>query len=297
MKHYKKFSAVLLVICIMFGACACGNKSYIIEKQISSDCDVILCTGYDNSNNYYELVGNQSETSQGYNIELGIIKNNQWLVELTNSFPFLGSDGLFHVSSNKDDLFSGAVRNAIRFISTGGFMIENYVEPSNWFSSPSKSYILYSCQTQKTLTLDSKEYTVLFLYNTISDDILSDNGKVIVYRETTGTISGWLEDQVFDWFVLDTSSLDLNLIGSGINGNHPESALSEGLVYASDGGFYDTNMTKVIDLSSYDIDLWDDNNDMYFENGKCTFVVENQLGTEFEITIDKNGSVISEKQR
>ncbi len=297
MKHYKKFSAVLLVICIMFGACACGNKSYIIEKQISSDCDVILCAGYDNSNNYYELVGNQSETSQGYNIELGIIKNNQWLVELTNSFPFLGSDGLFQVSSNKDDLFSSTVRNAIRFISTGGFMIENYVEPSSWFSSSSKSYILYSCQTQKTLTLDCKEYTVLFPYNTISDDILSDNGKVIVYRETTGTISGWLKDQVFDWFVLDTSSLDLKLIGSGINGIRPESVLSEGLVYASDGGFYDTNMTKVIDLSSYDIDLWDDDNDMYFENGKCTFVVENQLGTEFEITIDKNGSVISEKQR
>lgn len=291
---------ILTLVLLLSILCACGGSQETdeFEEQLSSNCDVILCTGRDTSDNYYELVGNQTETSQGFNIQLGIIKNNQWLVELTDSFPFIGSDGLFHVrNDDKHDLYSGAVRAAIRFIETGGFLLETYEEPSDFFSSSDKSYIFFSCQTKKLLELDCKEYTVLFPYNDFYDELLTDDGKIIVYKETSGTLSGWLEDQEFDWYILDTNSLEMTRIGTGIQGIRPESILSEGLIYASDGGFYDTSMKKVIDLSSYYIDLWDDDNTMYFTNGKCTFVVKNQLGTEFEITIDKTGAVLSEIQR
>lgn len=69
--------------------------------------------------------------------------------------------------------------------------------------------------------------------------------------------------------------------------------VSNSVVYADDGCFYDINAQKAIDLSMYSIDLWETGS-IYFVYGECTFVTKNDLGTKFEITIDTSGQVLSE---
>lgn len=114
-----------------------------------------------------------------------------------------------------------------------------------------------------------------------------------MYSETSGTFSGWIEDQVFDWSVFDAETLTTRVIARNVKGVRPECTLSEGLFFCSDNCFYNLNGRKTIDLSDYSIDLWD-NGDFYFESGTCSFKAENSLSTTFIITIDSSGKVLSE---
>ena len=123
--------------------------------------------------------------------------------------------------------------------------------------------------------------------------IVTDNGKIVLYSEVSGTSSGWLEDQVFDWCLLDTKTLNIETFGNNIAGIHPKGSLSEGLIFASNRCFYNTNAQKVIDLSAYKIEMLD-GSDICFENGECTFTAKNNLGSEFLVTIDRSGNVLSE---
>ena len=56
-------------------------------------------------------------------------------------------------------------------------------------------------------------------------------------------------------------------------------------------GFYDENGNLVIDLSQYNVTYGG-----VFSEGTATIKAENNTGKSFEITIDKNGNVISEKE-
>lgn len=289
------------------------SSSYVEPEDVytpplSDSCDYILCQGTDNSGNTYELVANQTESSLGYEITVGVIKNNQWLYPMSTDFPFLAEDGLFHVSvsmageSGTSLVSVNSVISKIYFVDSGAFMMECYREADSWLGSNDHYYILFSCTTLKSCTIDCKEYTLLYRYSAPTfysgqvesyGKIYTENGNMVLYTETSGTSSGWLEDQVFSWYTLNAQTLRQDLLASGMAGVRPESVLSEGLIFASDQCFYNTNMQKLIDLSKYTIDMWYDGS-IYFQDGTCTFTASNDLGTEFLITIDKSGNVLNE---
>ena len=292
-----------------YGAYPNGEDVY--TASLSDSCDYILCQGTDTSGNTYELVANQTESSLGYEITVGVIKNNAWLYTMSSDFPFLGEDGLFHVSVSMagDSGTSLAQVNEviqnIYFVDSGAFLMDSYKETDSWVSTYDHYNIIFSCTSLESYTVNCKESTLLYRYSeaTFSNGqvesygrIFTENGEIVLYTETSGTSSGWLEDQVFDWSTLNVQTLNLDTITSGIAGVRPESILSEGLVFASDQCFYNTSGQKVIDLSEYNIDMWY-NGDIYFEGGTCTFTAENSLGTEFLITIDKAGNVLSEVEK
>lgn len=284
-----------------------GNE-YV--EPLCDTCDYVLCRGTDVSGNTYELVANQTETSQGFEITVGIIENNEWLVPLTSEFPFLGEDGLFHVKQDYSSAGSslndvGSIISNIYFIETGGFLMDVFIDSTTLFGNNEEYFYLYSCHEKDCISFDQNEYSLRYarmdasFSNGVVDyygEIYTDNGKILVYRETSGTVSGWIEDRVYDWMTLDTRTLEMNTFGSNVAGLCPEGVLSEGLIFASDQCFYNTNMQKVIDLSAYQIDMWY-GYQIYFKNGVCTFTAENDLGTEFEITIDKSGNVLSEVKK
>ena len=56
--------------------------------------------------------------------------------------------------------------------------------------------------------------------------------------------------------------------------------------------FYNSSGTKILDLSNFDIEKLDDKQG--FHNGKCIFFVKNNVGTEFKITIDKEGNILEQ---
>ena len=57
-------------------------------------------------------------------------------------------------------------------------------------------------------------------------------------------------------------------------------------------GYRDVNGNLVIDLSRYNFDYASDTQP--FSDGKATFETRNEYGKKFEITIDKQGNVLSE---
>ena len=292
-----------------FGGYPSGENAYTVP--LSDSCDFVLCQGTDTSGNTYELVANQTESSLGYEITVGVIKNNVWLYPMSSDFPFLGEDGLFHVSVSMagDSGTSLAQVNEviqnIYFVDSGAFLMDSYKETDSWVSTYDHYNIIFSCTSLKSYTVNCKESTLLYRYSeaTFSNGqvesygrIYTESGKVVLYTETSGTSSGWLEDQVFDWCTLNAQTLSLDTIASGVEGVRPESILSEGLIFASDQCFYNTSGQKAIDLSEYSIDMWYNGN-IFFDGGTCTFTAENSLGTEFLITIDKSGNVLSEVEK
>lgn len=289
-----------------------GGMEYV--KSLSNTCDFVLCGGTDDAGNVYELVANQTETALEYKIEVGIIKNNEWLWPLSTDFPFLGEDGLFHVSaplggesgSNLDEY--GKIVSSIFFIDSGAFLMDSYnTRTATGWDTYDHTKIIFSCDTQKSYTVDCEESSFLYKYaeacfsngEAISyGQIVTDNGKLLIYSEPEGSDihSIDIENHIYDWFLLNTNTLEIEPIATNVTGLCPESVLSEGLIFASDQCFYDTNLQKKIDLSAYKIDMWYAGS-IFFENGECEFTAENNLGTEFLITIDKSGKVLSEIEK
>lgn len=303
----RRLIAMFFVLSLVIVLCACGSTDdfddVTYEQRLSESCDYVLCKGVDTSGNSYELVANQTETSLGFEITVGVIKNNEWLYPLSADFPFLWEDGLFHVEapmgreSGYDLSYYSSITEMIRFIDTGAFAMESYnTRTATGLDLYDHTMIFFSCNTLKSYVVDCEEFSLLYRSSKADRKIITENGKILLYWEITGTNSGWSEDQVFDWCLLDTQTLDIETFASGVAGVHPESILSEGLIFASDQFFYDTNGQKVIDLSDYNIDMFYDS-DIYFENGTCTFKAENTLGTEFLITIDTSGNVLNEVQQ
>ncbi|MBR1759270.1 MAG: hypothetical protein IJ744_11195 [Lachnospiraceae bacterium] len=292
-----------------------NNNSTIMtnteEESLSLSCDYILCAGYDSIGNFYELVANQSETAAGFEISIGIIKNNDWLYFPSSSFPFLAEDGLFHVSvslagesgTSLKHPGENAVIDNLYYIDSGAFLIDCY-KANKKLSIYDHYYIVFSCDTLESTMIDCADTTVFYSYSKptfASEHVVSygqmytDQGELITCTETSGTSSGWLSDQVYQWDIFDTKTLTMTTIASNVRGVRPTGILAEGKFFCTDKCFYNTNGQKVIDLSSYDIDVYEDG-DIFFEDGRCTFKVANSLGTKFLITIDATGSVISEIQ-
>ncbi len=299
---------VLLLMCIPWGALVPTLPTEPNEPMLSEQCDYVLCCGEDVQGNVYELVANQKESALGYEITVGVIKNNAWIYPLSKDFPFLDEDNLFHVSVSMGGKSGTSLTNPntviknIYFIDTGAFLMEGSKATDSWWDLTEDTYTIFSCGTLKAYKVDRDKTHLLFNESDarFSDGhvisygyIPTDNGEILLYEEVSGTNSGWIEDQVFDWKTLNTRSLQTQTLAVGVQGLRPESILAEGLIFASDCCFYNTSVQKVIDLTEYKIDYGYYGN-MYFRNGQCTFTVENKLGTSFEIVIDKEGNVVSE---
>ena len=53
---------------------------------------MVLASGYD-GDDYYQFVANETEDYNGVKDELGVIKNNEWLLKPTLDMPFVNDDG------------------------------------------------------------------------------------------------------------------------------------------------------------------------------------------------------------
>lgn len=312
----KKWILYLLFSLVLSSLCACNNsptyptqpKVEHTKEQLSNSCDYILCKGTDTSGNTYELVASQKESALGYEITVGIIKNNTWFVPMSSNSPFLGNDGLFPM---EDGLDLGYVTRAklvashFYFIDSGAFLLE-YAEYNR-----GRIRIIYNCNTMQSYTyadhVDDYKWLLwssklktggsVESYDVISyGKISTDDNLILMYKDVSEPFDAWDSPLKYDWIILDAKTMEMRTIASNVIANSPSCCLSEGLFFADDCCFYNIHAEKVIDLSKYDIDVWE-NGGLYFKNGKCTFIAENNLGTEFEITIDTSGRVLSETKK
>lgn len=247
-------------------------------KKLSDSCDKVMATGKEENGDVYELVANQTSDYDSVKIELGVIKNNEWLVELHSDWPFLTSDGLLR---NSLGLASDIYGDKVKFIYVGNGCFHNY-------------YHLYNSKTNQC-----------FRGLEFNDDSSSYSHKYAILCSATkwDEEGRYLVQKMYDSVIycLDSNTMTLTEI-PGDWEDCEFTFLSEGLFLCNGGksyskhksGFYNLNGEKVIDLTQFEVDLDEEYKNMYFDDGKCTFTVENSIGERYNITIDKTGEVINQ---
>lgn len=263
------------------------TETTIQQLKISSNCDKVLASGYDKDGNEYELVANETEDYSGIKVEIGVIKNNEWLTNLTNNFPFIGEYGCLK-AYKPDNAITGSIYDAefanFYYVGNGCFYYDETI---------------YNCETKKTSdeVLKNLPYYYFCLTTGGDDCIVNNDGKILFESES-------------NLYCLDTTTMKYNCILEDVYG-YKVFALSEGLFACVDyysspsdrNGFYNQNGKKIISLTEFDMgDSYNcfsisgsqDMPRLVFEEGKCTFKVTNQTGTEYEITIDKQGEILNQ---
>lgn len=264
-----------------------------ITTKLSSMCDIILASGTSETGDYYELVAVEQEDYTGTKITVGVIKNNQWLIELTNDSPVLDENGLIGGVHSVTDLVKNKLSIIPQFKYIGNHCF--YINIHQW-----------------------NNYAFALVWNVENNVYYKLNGDNLIFKD------GFVNNNEYfiiqdpyskDGFLLDTNQMTVQKLNNPVQemidddkSGHVSSVnytpYSEGLYAITDyytwgehqnyEGFYDIDGNRVIDLSQYKFA----NNDFAFKNGVCEMVIINDQNSYYKITIDKTGNVInSEKIR
>lgn len=250
-------------------------------EKLSASCDYILAQATDSKGNYIELVANDSETYDGSQT-IGLIKNNKWVIKMTDDSPLIKDNGvIFGFNWYKN--YSSGHENAFKFISDSCLKFTEYEEGS----------LFWNFETEKTYKMaDTFEDIVKDSLRNSDSNSLSE--ELILIREYEKG------EYIFKIFNTRTMSIVKSFpknyfIASSIK------EISNGLFFAKQtttdsnstvSGFYYANGNLVIDLNKYNYEIY--RYPERFIDGKTSFRVENESGKKFEITIDKQGNVLSE---
>lgn len=250
---------------------------------LSEECDKVMASGYDGEGNFYELVANETEDYTGTTIEMGVIKNNEWIIPLTADNPFVNKSGLLLRSSSNS--YEGSIyekvynsdsyENDIHYVGNGCF----YHRRTIWNSNNGNV---------GKANLGGKSGSILPTLNKV--DIINKEKKTLILDLTS-------------YYLLDLDTMEKKPIDVEYNYPYYVCNFSEGVFAfvnfnqgtSKNNGFYDENGNLVIDLSGYNLKNAD-SRDLIFNNGTCTFTHTNDQGTEYKLTIDKRGNVLSSEE-
>ena len=273
----------------------CGKTRDLSEPgpKLSETCDAVLASGYDTQGNYYELVANETEDYSGTTIEIGIIKNNSWVLPMSSDMVFIGDDGLLkgHQGNFSGSIFDIPYYVEIKYIGCGCFSYS----PANAIINTNTGAVYQGEYGRPIVNFGDHD----------------PNG-----REDIVIVEGGYGEYLH---AINTETMELVCELPFKSGGNP---LKEFLPY-SEGmfaclarshfnneaqGFYDLNGNKVIDLGKYTLTqlVWE-GDEIYnanfqrdfakreilvFDHGACTFTIRNDQGTLYCITINTLGEVI-----
>lgn len=267
------------------------SNGIIQNSELAKSCQKILGSGADKNGDIYEIVADVRETYQGSQLMVGVIKNSQWLIELTADNPYI-NDGLWDKS--------GADIDKIRcdYLSNGTFYEETTIYSSDGDNFSNGKLNLWNVESNKTLYLKD-----LMLGNgTIYPCTKLNSNDMLVLIKSEG--SGVVHKNTL--MFLDTKNLSTTELYT-VEDTEPYydyDQISDGLFYVPldfpnktrIGTFYNENGDKVFDLSEYDTDETDVVYVGNFQNGECEIHNELTNGTQFKIIIDKKGKMLSQKK-
>lgn len=266
----------------------------IQNSELAKSCQKIIGSGADKNGDIYEIVANVNEDYQGSQLVVGVIKNSQWLIELTDESPYI-IDGFWDASGKNID------KIRCNYLSNGTFY-EDYYRGTSFNSYDGDNFDdgilnLWNVESNKTLYLENLMLGNGTIYPCTN---LNTNDKlVLIKREGYMTYDNTL-------MLLNTDNLSISELYT-VRDSEPYytySQISDGLFYVPldfpnskrIGTFYNENGEKVFDLSEYDTDKTDVVSVGDFENGQCTIYNRIENGTEFKIVIDKQGNMISQEK-
>lgn len=247
--------------------------------KLSDECDYILATGTSSAGDIFELVANESHTYDSRQ-SVGLIKNNEWLINMTSESPIIDekTGSIYYFSSFKDEyeMYGQNIQQLYELVTDNCFLLNNYIL---WNFETGKTYKTYTSNNNERFILNvnvtDESKVIINEKNSNSFKLLDTNSMAIVKEFDNNQISDRVEPFAEGMFFANGYTNDLD--GDGYNDEV--------------SGFYDENGNLVIDLSQYNVTYGG-----VFSEGTATIKAENNTGKSFEITIDKNGNVISEKE-
>lgn len=236
-------------------------------KRLSSECDKVLCTGTNSEGDYYEVVSNEIEDYKGLVTYVGVIKNNEWLLEPTSEMPLVSSARSGEIYYAGQGCFVGQVTGKI-----GEFAPNHYV------------YYAYNVETKKSYSTSDWKYDNL------------EYVPIVESNEDDLMVIGYINYSKAELTLLN--KVDMTTSTVTIAGKlHTISNVSEGVfcVAIGDSNFprhyvYDVQGNLVLDFSEYKTY---GNQAVYFIDGKCTLKMMNNNNTKYILTINRDGEVIN----
>ena len=321
----------LLFTTVLFSAC--HNEQTIVEEPDTSitqeqevanesltklsDNYTILASGSEENGDTYELVGTQSETYNSVQIEIGVIKNNEWLVPLSSDNPFIGDNGLlFSVHPLRSTGMQLNLNNVQDYKGVHFSYLGNgcFIEYYHYYDNSKPSYnednveansngVVYNSENENYFIMDENNYLRFPPLDSCGDYLVLCNHDMPYSYDYLST----LNLQTMEVTELSFSKSQKYRLASPNSENLFLVQNIETDVASNDFEFYDMEGNKVIDLSEYNIinaySLYEPYNEssyytgniLYFENGKCEFETSNDAGTKYLLTIDKNGNLLNEE--
>lgn len=242
-------------------------------KKLSEECDKVLGVGRDNNGNIYELVATETESYSGLVIEIGVIKNNEWLVNLTSDNSLIDEDHLLYGSDLE-------------------YVTAEYIADNCFFIK--RQYYKYAFGVVYNFNLDAVESLSQYVYTNewagpLALPCYSNTGEILISKDHYAQPN---------FTILDTKTMKTKEINVGYVDYF--APISEGVFavvkkegYSNILSFYDTNGNKVLTFPQYDVSCIDCDDNWIFIDGKCNFTLYNNNDTLYQITIDKQGNVLS----
>lgn len=318
MRKAVKVMAIFLVVCIAIIFPGCHKKTTTSEvstdeeaivDDISSEeleedmnsladtCDYIIGEGSDPDGDTYQLVVNKEESLEDVTIKAGVIKNNEWLVEPSEDLPFIDKVHSTLINSRAFSIDSMIKFDMLHcyYVQNGCFVTDDFI----YNGETNKVYMIGDIDEYTHKEIDS--YEMYYFRDGIFSNINQEVKIVITVYE-----SGNKTFEILDLSEMKATAVDLSKynLGDIFNEDIIVCPMTDGVFYANIKGknaeinaFIDESGNKVVDFNekSYSpIDSTD--NYMYFLNGKSTFEARNSSGTEYRVTIDKNGNILEENK-
>lgn len=254
------------------------EKPTEIITEIIDDSSEILCEGVCNDNTY-KLVMKQIDEYPSSYFQIGVIKNSEWLVELSSDSPFIDNNGRWKGLRDWED--NTVSSDNFTYIGVGCFFYEN----SGLVYNPESGVYFENICEMPSPSISSTEF------------IGCEN------RNSEG------EGIVTNYYNLDTGEIKSLAYFQDENIQRPDRIcnISEGLFYAEGDtltwenfdyvrycGFFDVNGNMILDLSEYKgITSY---HGYEYENGEYTITCKNDSGVKFDITFNTSGEIIKQEK-
>lgn len=275
------------------------------EESLADSCQYILATGYDNDGTCYQLVGEDYESYDKNVIRFGVIKNNQWLVEMTSDVPFLdeynciyGSQSLHNdyilegygtlknaTSDSKSDFY-----NRFGYISNGCFYLLGVERDTSGYYIENNLSTIVFWNTEKNNSKIVNNITMSDMENYVQDNEIVISELVDYDFRLSNDAFALLDIKLLNPETFETKKIFSQKLTIENNMSNSVHQISDGLFYAN-GSFYNADGSKAFDLAIKNI-----HEIGHFNDGKCEIITQIDTGTKYIVTIDKTGKVISDEK-
>ncbi len=240
---------------------------------------IVICEGDDKKGIIYKLVGTQEETYNSVKIKVGVIKNNEWLVPLSEDSPFISEEKNFLIGGetlSKDWYYS----NKYKYVARGCFACDSQ-----------NNTIVYNAETNQHYYLHEEDKKCSLHVFFVDDNSYADSNIIIVSRSyhDFDKISALDIDTMKEKIIIEECTY-------GVVGPYSNGLFAVGFRYRNDIlYFYDAEGNKVLDVTKYGLDGsgYDSNYETaYFQNGIFSFTQTNSANTKYNLAINTKGEII-----